>query len=201
MSITQHLLSPAQLQVPPPIELVRPLCRCGAVPTFPLVGMHGDGLTVRIVPWPVLDGSDVLIIRWVRAVGRRFWCPACHTTVRVAHPGLRRGATFGAAIVAALLHIVAPVPIGDGRDEAHAHHLVHGKQLPASELARAGRPRWTSIRRWTRDLERIWPSLVLPAAGRAARLRALLTAFGLGAPLREVLDAAVHAQARGGAAM
>ena len=32
-------------------------------------------------------------------------------------------------------------------------------------------------------------------------LTALLTAFGLGSPLREVLDAAVHAQARGGAAM
>jgi hypothetical protein len=163
--------------------------------------MHGDGLTWRVVPWPIVDDRGRLSVRWVCAVGRRFWCPTCGTTVRVAHPGLRRGATFGQAILAALLRVVAPIPVGEGRDEAHAHHLVHGKPLPASELARAGRPRWTSIRRWIRALEQIWPALPLPTAGRTARLTALLTAFGLGSPLREVLDAAVHAQARGGAAM
>jgi hypothetical protein len=96
-----------------------------------------------------------------------------------------------------LLWVIAPVPVGDGRDEAHAHHLVHGKPLPVSELARSGRPRWTSIRRWILDLERIWPTLTLPTGGRSARLHALLAAFGL----REVVDAAVRAHVRGGAAM
>lgn len=186
---------------PPDLERCRPLCRCGAVPVFPLVGMHGDGLTHRVVPWPVVDDDGVLVVRWVRAVGRRFWCPSCGTTVRVAHPGLRRGAMYGAAVIAALLHLVASVPIGRGRDEAHAHDLVHGRPLPASERARSGPPRWSSLRRWLRDLERIWPDLVLPVQGRTARLRALLVAFGLGATLREVLDAAVNAHARGGYAM
>jgi hypothetical protein len=163
--------------------------------------MHGDGLTHRVVPWPVVDDRGALVIRWVRAVGRRFWCPVCGTTVRAAHPGLRRGASYGAAVIAALLYVVAPVPLGCGRDDAHAHGLAHGRPLPLSERARSGPPRWSSLRRWLRDLEQVWPALVLPIAGRTARLRALLAAFGVGASLREVLDAAVIAHARGGGAM
>lgn len=163
--------------------------------------MHGDGLTWRIVPWPIVDDEGQLSVRWVRAVGRRFWCPVCGTTTRVAHAGLRRGATFGTAIIAALLRAIASVPFGEGHDEAHTHQLVHGKPLPAAERARSGRPRWSSIRRWLKALEQIWPALTLPSAGRTARLNALLTALGLGSSLSEVLDAAVHAQARGGAAM
>lgn len=162
--------------------------------------MHGDGLTRRIVPWPVVqDGA--LVVVWASAVGRRFWCPSCGTTVRVAHAGLRRGATYGAALIAALLHVVAPRPVGAGRDEAHAYALVHGRTLPPSERARAGRPRWSSLRRWLRDLPQLWPSLALPAAGRAQRLHALLAAFGVGASLDEVLVAAASAHARGGRAM
>ena len=142
-----------------------------------------------------------LRIRWVLAVGRRFWCPICSANVRVAHAGLRHGAMFGAALIAAILYVVAPIPIGAGHDDTHAHQLVHGTPLPLSERARPGRPRWSSLRRWVRDLEKIWPALVLPPSGRAARLRALLAAFGVGAPLREVLDAAIHAHARGGCPM
>jgi hypothetical protein len=108
---------------------------------------------------------------------------------------------YGAAVIAALLHVVAPAPVGHGRDEAHAHHLVHSGPLPISERARSGPPRWSSLRRWVRDLEQIWPTLVLPVEGRTARLRALLAAFGLGQPLGEVLDAAVSAHVRGGCAM
>jgi hypothetical protein len=163
--------------------------------------MHGDGLTHRIVPWPVVGDSGTLLVRWVTAVGRRFWCPTCRTTVRVAHPGLRHGATFGAAIIAALLHVIAPGPIGAGRDHTHAHQLVHGRRLPLSEYARSGQPRWSSVCRWIRGLETIWPALVLPPAGRAARLRALLAAFRLGAPRSEVLDAAVRAHAHRGCPM
>lgn len=201
MNTANALLTPSDLAIPPDIDVCRPLCRCGALPIFPLVGMHGDGLTHRVVPWPVVDDGGELVIRWVCAVGRRFWCPSCGTTVRVAHAGLRRGATFGAAVIASLLHVVAPVPFGGGRDDAHAHHLAYGRSLPISERARSGPPRWSSLRRWLRDLEQLWPALVLPVSGRTARLRALLAAFGLGAPLHEVLDAAVHAHARGGSAM
>jgi hypothetical protein len=195
------LPSPADLAIPPDIDACRPRCRCGAIPVFPLVGMHGDGLTRRVVPWPVVDDRGVLTVAWVVAVGRRFWCPICGTNARVAHAGLRRGAQYGAAIIAALLHVVAAAPLGQGRDEAHAHQLVHGLLLPPSERARSGRPRWSSLRRWCRDLARIWPSLVLPAVDTRTQLRALLAAFGLGAPLHEVLDTAVRAHARGGLAM
>lgn len=171
------------------------------MPRFPRVGMHGDGLTHRIVPWPLVGDDGALAVRWTLAVGRRFWCPVCGTTTRVAHPGLRRGAVYGAAIIAALLHVVAPAPLGGGRDDRHAHELVHGMPLPSAELVRSGRPRWCSLRRWLRELEATWPALVLPAAGWTARLHAFLAAFGLGAPLAEVLDAAVRAHARGGLAM
>lgn len=201
MNTANALLSPSDLAIPPDIDACRPLCRCGAVPLLPLVGMHGDGLTHRVVPWPVVDDASGLVVRWVRAVGRRYWCPACGTTVRVAHPGLRRGAAYGAAVIAALLYVVAPGPLGRAHDDAHAHRLAHGRPLPTSERARSGPPRWSSLRRWLRNLERIWPALVLPVSGRTARLRALLAAFGPGAPLHEVLDAAVHAHARGGGAM
>lgn len=163
--------------------------------------MHGDGLTERIVPWPVVDEDDTFVIRWVRAVGRRFWCPVCSTTVRVSHPGLRRGATFGAALIALLLYVVTPRPIGAGSDHEEAHQLVHHQPLPSSERARSGSPRWTSLSRWQRDLERIWPGVVLPAGTLEQRLTALLATFGTGASLREVLDAAVRAHARGGLAM
>jgi hypothetical protein len=94
------------------------------------------------------------------------WClvirASCGTTVRVAHPGLRRGAMYGAAVIAVLLHLVASVPIGRRSDEAHAHDLVDGRPLTASERARSGQPRSSSLRRGMRDLERIWPDLVLP---------------------------------------
>lgn len=163
--------------------------------------MHGDGLTHRVVPWPVLDGDDCLTVTWVIAVGRRFWCPSCRTTVRVPHAGLRRGALFGSAIIAALLHVVAAVPFGQGADDNHAHQLVHGRPLPVSELARAGNPRWSSLRRWLRGLDDLWPAVALPTGDARARLHALLAAFGLGTPLKEVLGAAVSAHAPGGPAM
>jgi len=63
--------------------------------------MHGDGLIRRTVAWPVFDQGH-LAIRWLTAVGRRFWCPSCGVNKRVAHPGLRDGAPYAAATVAAL---------------------------------------------------------------------------------------------------
>jgi hypothetical protein len=93
------------------------------------------------------------------------------------------------------------VPLGQGRTHAHAHWLVHGRPLPASERARTGSPRWYSLHRWLRRLSQIWPSVALPNGDFHARLHALLAAFGLGAPLHEVLDAAIGAHARGGSAM
>lgn len=200
MPTAPSLLTPADLLIPPDIDACRPRCRCGAVPVFPRVGMHGDGLTHRLVPWPVeRDGS--FVIAWVTAVGRRFWCPVCRATVRVAHAGLRRGATYGAAVIALLLHVVAPAPVGAGSAQACAYELVHGRPLPLSERARSGRGRWASLDRWLRDVDRIWPSLALPTSGKAQRLHAVLAAFGVGAPLSEVLDAAVRAHAPGGRAM
>ncbi len=163
--------------------------------------MHGDGLIRRSVPWPVVGDTGALAIQWVRAVGRRFWCPVCRSTVAICHPGLRRGATYGVAVIVALLHVITPLPLGAGGDDAGAYALVHRRKLPASERARSGRPRWSSLRRWLRDLEKLWPSLVFPLVGRTARLGALLAAFGVGASLREVLGAAIHAHARGGDAM
>jgi len=201
MTTPRPLPTPADLAIPPDIDACRPLCACGAVPVFPLVGMHGDGLTHRVVPWPVVADAGVLSVTWVVAAGRRFWCPVCGTTVRVAHAGLRCGALYGSAVIAALLHLVAAVPFGQGRDDGHAHHLVHGRPLPASERARSGSPRWSSLRCWLRELARLWPALALPSGDSRTRLHALLAAFGLGAPLREVLDAAVSAHARGGPAM
>jgi hypothetical protein len=193
--------SPADLETPPDLDAVRPLCRCGAAPAPPLVGMHGDGLIRRSVPWPVVGDAGTLAIQWVRAVGRRFWCPSCQTTASVHHPGLRHGAVFGAAVIAALLYVIALRPLGAGGDDAVAYELVYRRKLPASERARPGRPRWSSLRRWLRDLEKLWPSLVFPLVGRTARLGALLAAFGVGASLREVLGAAILAHARGGDAM
>jgi len=157
--------------------------------------MHGDGLTHRCVPWPTVVDGDVFTVEWVIVAGRRFWCPDCGTTVRVAHAGFRRGATFGLQLIAALLRVIAAAPIGAGRDDAHAHDLVHGRPLPVSERARSGRPRWTQLRRWLTDLDALWPSVALPSASVATRVRALLVAFGLGVPLCEVLVRAGSAHA------
>jgi hypothetical protein len=201
VNTSDFLPTPSDLEIPPDLHASRPLCKCGAVPTFPLVGMHGDGLTHRVVPWPVVDDDGVLSVTWVKAVGRRYWCPTCGTTVRVAHRGLRRGATYGAAIIAALLHVVGIVPFGQGRDDTYAHDLVTGLPLPASERVRSGRPRWSSLRRWRRGLDGLWPTVALPHADAATRLVALLVAFGAGGPLLEVLGAAVDAHVRGGLAM
>lgn len=162
--------------------------------------MHGDGLTSRIVAWPVID-SGWLVIRWVTAIGRRFRCPGCRATQRVAHPGVRRGAQYSVAAMATLLHVVAARPFGEGGSEAEAFALARRRQLPLSERARPGHPRWTSIRRWLDSLEWVWPNLVLPATGRKARLLGMLTAFGLGASLDEVVDAALRAHTLGGLAM
>jgi hypothetical protein len=162
--------------------------------------MHGDGLKHKTVPWPVLDDQGVLLVEWIQVVGRRFWCPICGTTVGVWPPGLRRGARFGAAVICALLRVIIPMPLGAGGDDAEAHKLVHDQALPPSERSRTGRPRWSSLRRWLRGADQIWPGLDLPGA-RIARLNALMAAFGAGAPLREVLDAAVLAHLRGGRVM
>jgi hypothetical protein len=198
---TNFFLLPAQLSSPPDIDRCRPLCGCGAVPVFPRVGMHGDGLTHRMVPWPVVKADGAVFIDWVVAVGRRFRCPVCRATVRTSHPGLRRGALFGAATIAALLHLMAGAPIGAGWSHADIFDLVSQHQLPASERARSGSPRWWSLRRWVRSLSTIWPTFALPGGNTMTRVRALLASFGLGAPLSEVIDAAVRAHLRGGFAM
>lgn len=162
--------------------------------------MHGDGLTSRIIAWPVFEGGQP-VIRWVTAIGRRFRCPTCKATQRVSHPGVRRGALYSVAAVAVLLHVVAARPFGAGNSEEEAFFLAQHRKLPFSERARPGCPRWTSIRRWLGDLERIWPNLALPPSSRKARLQAMLTAFGLGAPVDEVVDAALRAHALGGITM
>jgi hypothetical protein len=201
MITTARLLTPADLGRAPDLDASRPNCRCGAVARPGCVGLHGDGLTRRVVPWPVFDPGGSWSVVWVTAVGRRYWCPACRATVRVAHPGLRRGARFGAALIAALLRVIAARPFGEGSDDADAHQRVHGRPLPLSERVRGGRPRWAALRRWARAPERIWTHLALPAGDTTARLHALLAAFGLGGSLPEVLDAAVRAHAPGGRAM
>ncbi len=201
MSTPRTFPTPSDLTIPPDLDACRPRCGCGAVPPFPLVGMHGDGLTHRKVPWPIVHDDGDLEVVWVIAVGRRYWCPTCGTTKRIAHAGLRAGAIYGAALIAALLHVVASAPFGLGKDDAHAHDLATGRPLPSSERARTGTPRWSSLRRWCRDLALLWPTLALPAGDNRAALHALLTTFGLGLPLHEVLGTAVDAHVRGGLTM
>lgn len=162
--------------------------------------MHGDGITHRRVPWPILEAGE-LIVRWLVVVGRRFRCPECLSTRRVTHPGLRHGATYGSAMVAALLYVVASSPLGQGLDHNDAFRLVHDRDLPISERARSGRARWSSIRRWLRSPQRIWPAMAVPSGTTQRRTDAIIAGFGIGHPLHEVLDAAVAAHAHGGLAM
>ena len=193
-------LPPSKLAIPPDLHDCRPLCPCGAIPKPGFVGMHGDGLTERLVPWPSV-GDDGISFNWVLAVGRRYWCPICATTVRVAHAGLRPGATYSAAAILAVLLVIASPPVGAGQTEVHAHELVRGCRLPVSERARTGQPRWTSVRRWVRDLEQMWPCRVLPNTHWRTRMQAFLVSFGLGVTVTEVIDAAVSAHVLGGVAM
>ncbi len=162
--------------------------------------MHGDGLTHRTVAWPVFEQGR-LVIRWLTAAGRRFWCPCCGVNKRVAHPGLREGATYAAAAVAALLHVVAAPPSGAGGSEEDAFVLARGRRLPPSERCRSGTPRWSSIRRWIASMPRMWPAVICPTGGHDAQLRALMLSFGLGATAQEVVEAAVLAHARRASAM
>ncbi|MCP3960842.1 MAG: hypothetical protein GY719_23605, partial [bacterium] len=157
-------------------------------------------LTTRTVAWPVFEQGEFVIL-WVTAIGRRFWCPVCHSNTRVAHPGVGAGARYAAAAIAALLHLVGAVPFGVGTSEADAFRLARGHGVGISERGRSGRPRWTSIRRWIGDLEKRWPALILPTGDRITRLHAALLSFGLGLPGNEVVGVAVLAQARGGMAM
>ena len=202
MSTSHPLLSPSDLAIPPDIDVARPLCPCGAVPIFPCVGMHGDGLTYRKLAWPVLGDDGALAdIVWLIAVGRRYKCPACGKKVRVAHPGVQTRGLYAVPAIAALLHVVAAVPFGRGSDDSEAYQLARGDSLPASERARSGRPRWTTLRRWMRSLHLLWAAQPLPEARPRERLHALLAGFGLGMALDEVLGVAVVAHARGGLAM
>jgi len=163
--------------------------------------MHGDGVTRRIVPWPVLDAQGGFTVAWVPACGRRFWCPRCGVSCRVAQPGLSPRVTFGAAVATALLLFVAAKPLGHGGTHSAAHQLVYGEPLPASERARTGVPRWSSLLRWVRGPETRWPRLRLPDAPHPQRLTALVASFAPGGALAEVLDALTRAHAQGGPAM
>ena len=160
--------------------------------------MHGDGLTRRRVPWPILLAGE-LVIDWVVAVGRRYRCPDCRGVTTVSHPGLRDGATYGTVVIAALLYIIADRPLGWGWDEEAAYELARGRPLSAGERARTGRPRWWSIRRWLRDLDDLWGPV--GAGSVRQRIHAVVAGFGVGRPLHEVLDRIPHAHAHGGLAM
>lgn len=194
-------MSPAQLAFPPNLVDARPRCPSGCATRRGAVGMHGDGLTHRIVPWPILNDQGGFGVWWLTVVGRRYWCPSCHRSCRVAHPGLSHRDVYGPAIAVLLLLLVGLRPLGRGHAHEDAHHLVHGKPLPFSERSRSSGARWTSLRRWVRRPEGRWPGLALPAGSYRARLSALLAAFSPGGTLVEVLDAAMSAQAQGGAAM
>jgi len=162
--------------------------------------MHGDGVTTRVVAWPVFV-RDALVIRWVVARARRFRCPVCHANVRVAHPGVGRRSRYATAAICALLHLIGAEPFGEGLSEAEAFRRARGRVIGLSERGRSGRPRWSALRRWIRDLEKRWPALLLPHVGRVGRLHAALVSFGLGRPVQEVVHTAVVAHAGEGAAM
>ena len=203
MSTADLVLSPQELNNPPDIDFLRPKrCpRCGAVARGSCVGMHGDGRFTRILPWPVQRDDGEFCVEWVPVVGRRFYCPRCRVCVRVHRAGVRKHARFGAAVLILLFKWVAGLPLGDAITEAEVHRRVHGKELPISERARPGKPRWYALRRWSRQLSDIWPNVSAVEAAWRQRLDTLLSSFGLTTSFPEVLDAAVRAHARGGTAM
>jgi hypothetical protein len=161
--------------------------------------MHGDGLTFRSVAWPDLTNGTFSLARLI-VVGRRYRCPSCRATRRVAHLGLRTRCLYAVPAIIAVLHRIAPIPFGRAVSQEEAYRLATHATFSISERARSGPQRWASVNRWIRDLHLLWTSLGLPEDLRR-RLNAFLVAFELGAPAQEVVDAAFLAHLREGTAM
>lgn len=166
------------------------------------MGMHGDGQRSR---WVTCGVATVPAFVPVLACFRRFWCPACGQGCLVGHPGVVLRLRSSLSTVAAAVRAVADPPLGEGFGEIKVQKLVRGEaaDLPISESERArpGPPRWHTLRRWVRTLERWWPTLTLLATSFRARATAFVAAIGPGLPLDAFLEAAVQAHQRGGAAM
>ncbi len=162
------------------------------------VGLHGDGVRRR---WVI--AVDDNRFHKVIACFRRFWCPACGSGCLVGHPGTVPRIRAGLATVAAAVHAVVAPPLGEGLQEIEVQARMLGEPVtvPESERARAGTPRWNTLRRWVRTLERWWPSLTLVGVGFRTRAAAFVAAIGPGLPLEAFLEAAVQAHLRGGAVM
>lgn len=199
--IPLRLSTPQQLAQAPLIEDVRPRfcpsCRAVSPVDGSRVGMHGDGLCYRQLLWPDLQPHPRRQwLVWVRAVGRRFWCPVCGHGVRVHHPGIERGLAFGAATVALLFWLVGDSPLGQGLDEAAIYALFQGPLAEASS-GRSGRPRWHALRRWALNVSRRWPAIVRRVGSWREGVEAALLAFAPGGDPEAVVLAAL----RGGLAM
>jgi len=166
-----------------------------------LVGLHGDGLGARWVTCAVVALVTTFVD--VLACFRRFWCPACHRGCLVGHPGIVPRIRASLPTVAAAVRAVAAAPLGDGLGEIEVQEQVRGGSVapPISELARSGKPRWHTLRRWVRTLERWWPTLTFLVAGFRARAAAFVAGIGPGLAIEAFLEAAVQAQLRGAAAM
>lgn len=166
-----------------------------------LVGLHGDGQRKR---W-VLCAVAVPVPGFVEVLAgfRRFWCPACGLGCLVGHPGVVPRLRASLMTVAAAVRAVAAPPLGDGLGEVDVQGRVRGEVVepPISERARSGTPRWHTLRRWVRTLERWWPTLTLLATGFRGRATAFVAAIGPGLPFDAFLEAAVQAHLRGAAVM
>jgi hypothetical protein len=196
------LLTPVFLAVPPNIHRSRPKnCpRCHAVATPGRVGLHGDGLRRRFVFWPVRNGLEWRILL-VPIASRRFWCPACHRVATVAHPGVGPVTRYAIAAIALVLHAIAPRPIGQGRPPTEIFEKTRHRELPASERARSGVPRWRSAQRWIDRLSSVWMHFVPPPGNRRSVLSAFVTWPRSTMPIEEWLGTVVDAHGRGGPTM
>lgn len=165
-----------------------------------LVGMHGDGVTARWVPCAVAVGDQPTFVD-VLACFRRFWCPTCRRGCLVGHPGIVPQIRASLTTVAAAVRAVVDPPLGQGLGEIDLQQRIRGAAASISERARSGRPRWHTLRRWVRALERWWPALTFVGLGFRARAMAFVAAIGPGLSVEAFLVAAVQAHLRGGAAM
>lgn len=154
--------------------------------------MHGDGVVERLLPWPDWGPRGPGVV-WVAVAGRRFWCPLCRCSTRVYHPGVERGVTFGAAITALMLWLVGTAPVGKGWTELAIFKLVHEEDLSASERARAGKPRWMTLRRLAMGSADRWPAIASPITTWRDGADAFCRTFAPGGTLEAVLLAAVQA--------
>lgn len=184
----------------PPVEAVRPhRCpACGAssgVLGAPTLWGHGVRHRDVVVPGP----RPTLKTVWVR----RFLCRRCGATCSVSPPGVLPRHLYALAAIVSAWWLAAPRPIGDGlHDEAVYAHVGVDRRADGGERGRAGRRRWRSLARWTRSMDRWWPTRPVRGATWRQRAGSLVVGFLHGDGGRDAaIRRAVLAHTAGGAAM